>query len=40
MSQELYFMNKFVEKNFEMANWFHLFIYRIKTRAGIIKTKE
>jgi len=23
-----------------MANWFHLFIYRIKPRAGIIKTKE
>ena len=23
-----------------MANWFHLFIYQIKPRAEIIKTKE
>ena len=29
-----------LKKIVEMANWFHLFIYRIKPRAGIIKTKE
>ena len=40
MSPGLYFMNKFVEKIVEMANWFHLFIYRIKPRAGEIKMKE